>query len=220
MSGQRMLVEATVAIAMLGRFSELRRNLMVDQRRLWSIERAAGSFLVLSFVANLVAVVMFSIRGGADGGSPPSYTFFVWERSFFMAAVVLTAIGFVLLEGHFHNTDGGHILARTGATGYLFAGILLVAAESLMLSAGFEESRVLAPIDIYVVLAFLAQAAIGGALLRSGLVAAWIGWVTIVWNLGCLVVLPMITPSDIYFPILHHLMPLLIGSALLLLRTR
>jgi len=190
---------------------------MIDQR-FWSMQRAAGFFLVLSFVANLAGVLMFSIRGGAGGGTPPSYTFFVWERSFFMAAVVLTAIGFVLLEGPLRKTNG-RVLARTGATAYLFAGILVVAAESLILSMGEEfERRGYPLIVIYVVLAFLAQAAIGGALLQSGLLARWIGWVTILWNLAWLVVLLVITPADIYFPILHHLMPLLIGSALLLRR--
>jgi len=115
-------------------------------RRFWSIERAAGVFLVLGFVANLAGVVMFSIRGG----TLPSHTFLVWERSFLMAAVVLTAIGFVLLEGHFHNTDG-RVLARTGVTAYLFAGILVVAAESLSLSTGVEE-QAFKLIVIYVVL--------------------------------------------------------------------
>jgi hypothetical protein len=189
---------------------------MIDQRS-WSIERAAGFFLVLGFVASLAGVVMFSIRGGPSGGAPPSHTFFVFERGFFMAAVILTAVGFVLLEGHLHNTDG-RVLARTGATAYLFAGILLVAAEALSLSPGFGpgfEQRGYALFVIYVVLAFLAQATIGGALLQSGLVAAWIGWVTIVWNLALLVVLAVITPEDIYFPIAHQIMPLLIGSALL-----
>jgi hypothetical protein len=158
---------------------------------------------------------MFTIRGGASGGTPPSHTFFVFERSFLMAAVILTAIGFVLLEGHFRNIDG-RILARTGATAYSFVGVVLVVAEGLSLSMGEEfEERGYALFIIYVVLAFLAQAAIGGALLQSGLLAAWIGWVTIVWNLALLVVLSVITPEDIYFPIVHHLMPLLIGSALL-----
>ena len=187
---------------------------MIDQRFL-SVERAAGFFLVLGFVASLAAVVMFSIRGGPGGGTPPSHTFFVWERSLFMAAFILTAIGFVLLEGLLHNTDG-RVLARTGATAYLFGGIPLVAAEALSLSLGegFEQ-RGYALIVMCVVLAFLAQAAIGGALLQSGLLATWIGWVTILWNLGLLVMLPVITPEDMYFPIVHHLMPLLIGAALL-----
>jgi hypothetical protein len=185
---------------------------MID-KRFWSIEQAAGGFLVLGFAANLAGVLMFLMRGGPGGGTPPSHTFFMWERSFLLAGVILTAIGFVLLEEHFHNTDG-RVLARTGVTAYLFGGIPLVAAEGLSLSPGFEK-RVFALFFIYVVLAFLAQAAIGGALLQPGLLARWIGWVTIVWNLGWLVVLPVITPEDIYFPILHHLMPLLIGGALL-----
>ena len=44
---------------------------------------------------------------------------------------------------------------------------------------------------------------------------ASIGWVTIVWNLGLLVVLSVITPGDIYYPIAHQIMPLVIGGALL-----
>ena len=184
---------------------------MIDPR-FWRIERAAGLFLVLGFVANLAGVLMFNIRDGTSGSAPPSPAYYVWERGFLMAAIVLTAIGFVLLEGHLHSTDG-RVLARAGATAYLFAGILGVAAEALDLSRTGQNFYPL--IVIYVVLAFLAQAAIGGALHQSGLLAPWISWVTIVWNLAWLVVLPLITPRDIYFPILHHLMPLLIGSALL-----
>ncbi len=155
---------------------------------------------------------MFWIRGGARGGASPSPAYLVWERSFVIAAVVLTAIGFVLFEGHLQDT-GGRILARTGATAYVLVGILVVAAEALSLSLGYEQLYAL--IVIYVVVAFLAQAAIGGAVLQSGLLAAWIGWVTIVWNLAWLVVLPVATPRDIYFPMLHHFIPLLIGSTLL-----
>jgi hypothetical protein len=70
-------------------------------------------------------------------------------------------------------------------------------------------------IVVHVVLAFLGQAAIGGALWQSKLLAPWIGWATILWNLAWLVALPIITPHDIYFPILHGLMPLLIGAPLL-----
>ncbi|MBI5034048.1 MAG: hypothetical protein HZB51_26295 [Chloroflexi bacterium] len=67
---------------------------------------------------------------------------------------------------------------------------------------------------VYVVLAFLSQAVIGGALLQAGWVAGWLGWLTIVWNIAWLIVLPLITPRDIYFPVLHYFLPLLIGIAL------
>jgi hypothetical protein len=184
---------------------------MIDQRS-WSIERAAGSFLVLGFAANLAGVLMFLIRGGTSGGVPPSHAHLVWERSFLMAAVVLTAIGLVLLDGHLQNTDG-RVLARAGATAYLFGGILVVAAEALNLNPG---QNTYALIVIYVVLALLAQATMGGSLLQAGLLPAWIGWVTILWNIAWLAVLPVTSPRDIYFPVLHHVMPLVIGIALLL----
>jgi hypothetical protein len=184
---------------------------MSDQR-LWRTERVAGLFLVLGFVTNCAGVVMFNIRGGVSGGAPPSSEYYQWERGLLIAAVVHTAIGFVLLEEHLRTSDG-RVLARIGATTYLFAGTLGVVAEALDLSG---TGRGLYPlIVVHVVLAFLGQAAIGGALRQARLLAPWIGWATIVWNLACLVVLPVITPRDIYFPILHGLMPLLIGAPLL-----
>jgi hypothetical protein len=117
-----------------------------------------------------------------------------------------------LLEGHLDGT-AGRVLARAGAFAYLLAGVLGVAAEALSLRLGYGQTYPL--IVIYVVMAFLAQVAIGGALLQSGVLAAWLGWATILWNLAWLVVLPVITPRDIYYPVLHHFAPLLIGIALL-----
>jgi hypothetical protein len=187
---------------------------MIDPR-FWSIERATGFVLVLSNVALLPGLIMFWIRDGHRGGPPPSPAYFMWERSFIMAAVVLTAIGFVLLEGYLQDADG-HILARMGATAYMFVGVLVVTAEALSLSLGYKNLYPL--IVTYVVVAFLAQAALGGAVLQSGLLAAWIGWVTIIWNLVWLVVLLIATPHDIYYPALHHAAPLIIGIALLVRR--
>jgi len=184
---------------------------MSDQR-FWRTEHVAGLFLVLGFVTNFAGVVMFNIRGGASGGAPPSHEYYLWERGLFMGAVVLTAIGFVLLEGHL-DTTAGRVLARTGAVAYLFAGILGVTAEAFDLSGTGQNLYPL--FVVHVVLAFLGQAAIGGALWQSRIVAAWISWATILWNLAGLVVLPLVTPRDIYFPILHGLMPLLIGVPLL-----
>jgi hypothetical protein len=130
-----------------------------------------------------------------------------------MSGVVLIAIGFVLLAGAFQNTDG-FVLANIGATAYFFGGVLIVVAEALMLTLGYE--KVVGLVNIYVVMAFLAEAAIGGAIIQSGLLSVWIGWVTILWNIAWLIVLPIISRRDIYYPILHYVMPLVIGIALLL----
>jgi hypothetical protein len=176
------------------------------------LERAAGVFLVLGFVANLVGVVMFTVRDGASGGLPPNADYYVWERSFFLAAVASTAVGFVLFADH-PSLGVGRVLARAGATAYLFGGILGVVAEAMDLTGA--PSGYYPLIVVYVALAFLAQAAIGGGLRQAGLLAPWIGWTTIVWNLAWLFALPLLTPSDIYYPVLHHVAPLLMGGALL-----
>jgi len=160
---------------------------MSDQR-FWRTERVAGLFLVLAFVTNVAGVVMFNIRGGASGGAPPSSEYYQWERGLLMISIVFTAIGFVLLEEHLRTSDG-RVLARTGATTYLFAGILGVVAETLDLSGWGQAFYPL--FVVHVVLAFLGQAAIGGALWQSRIVAAWIslpsfgtwrGWSSYRWS--------------------------------------
>jgi hypothetical protein len=177
----------------------------------WSMHRAAGLLLVFGFAANLAGVVMFSIRAGSLG-LEPTHGFINYERSVIVAAVVLTALGFAVLEGAFRDSRG-HVLARVGATAYLYAGVVLAVAEFLELTLGADTVHGLQ--TMYVVIAFLAQASIGAALLQSRMVAAWIAWAAILWSMGWLLILPAISPSGIYFPGLHHLAPLVIGIALL-----
>jgi hypothetical protein len=176
-----------------------------------SVERGAGSFLLLSVVAVVVGSVMFFLRGGMTTDIPttpsPNYT---WERGFILAAAVLAAIGFMLLEMRLQDS-GGRVLARTGAVAYLFGGILVAVAEALDVSQGHTLTHML--IAVYVILALLAQAAIGGALVQSRLLPAWIGWAAIGWNVLWLVVLPLTSAGDMYYPILHHVAPLVIGIA-------
>ena len=178
----------------------------------FSIQRAAGLLFVLIAVATFPGFMLFWQRRGHRGGPPRSHTHWVVERSSILSGVVLLAIGFMLLESAFRNTDG-FVLANIGASAYFFAGVLLVAAEALMLTLGYD--KVYGLINIYVVMAFLAQAAIGGALVVSGLLPAWIGWTTVVWNLAWLAVLALFARRDMYYPILHYVMPLVIGIALL-----
>jgi hypothetical protein len=184
---------------------------MTDQP-FWTIKSVTGIFLVVGFAANLAGVLMFLYRGGLQGTAPPSAGYYAWERSFLTAAVVLTAIGLVLLESYLQNTPG-HILARVGATTYLFGAVFIVIVEALSLSQGNVNTYPL--VVIYVVLALLAQAVIGAALLQSGLLPAWVGWVAIVWNIAFLAILPITSPRDMYYPFVHHVVPVVIGIVLL-----
>jgi len=178
----------------------------------WTLERTAGLFLVLHIVTTMPGFMLFWLRRGHKGGPPRSHAHWVFERNSILSGVVLTAIGFVLLEVAFQNTDGA-ILANIGATAFFFGGVLVVAAEALMPTLGYE--KVYGLIVVYVVIAFLAEAVIGVAIIQSGLLATWIGWATILWNIACLIILSLFSRRDMYFPILHYIMPLVMGIALL-----
>ncbi len=56
----------------------------------------------------------------------------------------------------------------------------------------------------------------GVALLTAGFLPVWVGWLAIGWNLVWLIVLPFATPRDIYIPVLHHFVPLVVGVLLLM----
>ena len=168
----------------------------------WTIERVAGLMLLLGDIIVFPGLMMFWIRGGHRGGAPRSHAHYVWERGFVMSAVVPTAVGFVLLAGYLQGTNA-FVLANLGATAYLFGGVLVVAAEALSLTLGYE--KVYGPIVVYVIV----------ALLVAGLLAAWVGWAAILVNIVGLIVLLVFSRHDLYFPILHHVAPLLIGLALL-----
>jgi hypothetical protein len=137
------------------------------------------------------------------------------ERGSFMAGMVLSALGFCLLDGRRYR-PGAHVFMRLGVTGYLVGSIIGVVAETLELTS----TAVYPMIVMYVTLAFVSQATIGCALSMSELVPHWIGWATAVWNLGCLAYLVLARPWDVYFPILHLYMPVFIGAALILRRRR
>ena len=177
----------------------------------WSMARAAGLILVLGSVSNFVAVWMFSVRTRALSASAVRHSVFVTERIFIVAAVILTALGFVLLEAALSD-DSSRVLAKLGATAYLIGAMLITTGELLGLNLG-GDVREFGP--VYVVISFLAQACIGGAILLSGIAPTWIGWTALVWSTGWLVLLPVVSPIGIYFPVLHHIVPLVLGVALL-----
>jgi hypothetical protein len=173
--------------------------------------KIAAILLILCFLVFFVGGMLFTGRAIWKWPVAQTPTYLLWERGFVIAAVLLTALGLALLENLLRDA-GDSFIARLGLVTYLIGAIVVVVAETTLISTG---QSAYAQIVFYVVVAFLAQAAFGLSLLQTGLVAGWVGWVTIIWNLGWLVVMPIATPHNIYFPALHHIAPLLIGIALL-----
>jgi hypothetical protein len=173
--------------------------------------RISASLLILCGVVFVVAGLLYTARAiwKWPVGQTPLYL--RWERGLVIAAFMISVLGFVLLEDLLRNT-GDTIFARSALAIYLISAAVLVVAETTFINTG---ALTYPQIVAHVILTFLAQAAFGLALLLIGLLPGWVGWATIIWNLGCLVVVPITHSDDIYFPWLHYVAPLIIGITLL-----
>lgn len=171
-----------------------------------------GWLLILSGLVFAVGGMLYAGRAiwKWPAGSMPTYL--RWERGFVMAAVLTAALGLVLLE-RLLEAAGDQIMAPAGMAIFLIGAALVMVAETFFLS---RQEWIYAPIVVYTVLSFLAQAVFGIAILRTGLLPGWVGWAAILWCLGWLVILPIARPKDMYYPWLHYVAPLLIGISLLL----
>lgn len=176
-----------------------------------SARTAAASLLILCFVVFTFGGVLFMGRAFLKWPIAETSSHLLWERGFVICGVLATVLGLALLEDML-RAAGEPVLSRLGMMTYLFGAVVVVAAETAYLG---KRDWIYPQIVLYVVLAFLAQAAFGASLLQTGLVAGWAGWAAILWNLGWLLVMLIVRPRDIYFPVLHHVAPLIIGIALL-----
>ena len=173
------------------------------------VRRASAALLLLSFALMLIGILLFWIRMGAES-TTATYKF--WERGTITAGTVVAALGFALLEANL-SRDAVSVFARIGIVLIVIGAVFNLLAESDTISgSGWVYARIV----IYVVLTLLGQAAFGAAVLRSGLLSNGVGWFTILWNLAWLVILPILTSKDVYYPVLHMIAPLVIGIALLL----
>jgi hypothetical protein len=187
------------------------RGNVVDAQSLLVERRIAGILLIMCGVVFAVGGILYTERAIWKWPAAQTGSHLIWERGWVVAAALINVLGFVLLESLLGNA-GDAIMARPALTVYVIGTAVLVAAEGSFLN---HQEWVYPQVVLYVVLALLAQAAFGVALLRTGLVPAWAGWATIVWNLGWLAAFTVIRPHDIYYPALHHVAPLIIGIALL-----
>ena len=186
----------------------------MDAQTLLSERRVAAILLIACFVIFLVAGMLFTGRTIWKWPSAQTDTFLRWERGLVIAAILVNVMGFVLLEDLL-RTAGDIMIGRLALATYLIGVVVIVVAETSYLA---NHGWIYPQVVLHVVLAFLAQAAFGAALLRTGLVPGWAGWATIVWNLAWLALFAILRPADIYYPALHHVAPLIIGIVLLLKR--
>ena len=186
----------------------------MERQALLSEQQVTAGLLILSGVVFTVGGILYTGRAILKWPAAETATYLSWERGFVVASVLVNVLGLVLLEALLRDA-GDPVIARLGMVTYLVGAAVIVVAETSFLS---RHEWTYSQVVTYVVLAFVAQAAFGVALLVTGFLPAWVGWATIAWNLGWLVVLPIVSPQEIYFPALHYVTPLLIGIALLLKR--
>ena len=176
-----------------------------------SERQLAAILLIACGLIFTVGGVLFTGRTIWKWPAAQTQEFLYWERGWVMTGLVINVLGLTLLESLL-QAAGGSIAARLALVAYLIGAQVVIAAE---LSYLHNREWVYPQIVLHVVLAFLAQAVFGAALLQTSLIAAWVGWTAIIWNLAWLVILVIASPRNMYFPVPHHVAPLMIGIALL-----
>lgn len=184
-------------------------NTLNPSNQLW-----AGVMLLLSATLTSAGITLWLGRNLYSWSLAGSGAYLGWERGLVMAGMVTALLGLALLA---------RLLDTPSVPAVAIVGVLLVLVGTV-LGLGWEAAEmsrapaIRAQINCYVVLALLGQAALGLALLQSGALAGWIGWFGLLLNLGALLLLPIFSPGDLYYPAIHMLMPLLVGIALLVQR--
>jgi hypothetical protein len=183
----------------------------------WLTARSAtAGLLLVSFALVFAGIIMYNMRVflHAPFGARPGY--YQLERGFIVSGYLALALGLAGLSSLLRQA-GDPLLSDLGLTAFIIGAVVLTLAEvSWLTLAGLPDRLTGALVRIFIVLAFLSHAAYGAALLQTGLLPGWLGWTTVVWNIGWLAVLFRIRHQ--YYPILYLELPLLAGILLLVSR--
>jgi hypothetical protein len=211
-------------------------------RAFWTVDHIAGLVLLLSAISALGAYQYMYVRdkhGPVIFGQPTREWLRLvhdhprpWRAGTisFISAILGTTIGLDLLAIVLrHGGDPGfaEVGLLTFAIGAVFWVIILAARISVDPWAGKELAANSAVPELYepvtrwngtmfvifTILAFAGVMMFGEAILSTSLLPHWLGWATIVYSVLGLLLLAV--TRDV-LPIMHHLMPLVIGIALLL----
>ncbi len=184
--------------------------------RLFPPRQVSGLLLLVAFLLNLGGVVMYT-AGTAYGWVVETPTFHASERALIMGSYVAAALGTAVLEPALGEA-GAAILARLAAITFPMAASVALVMEAVGLDGLWPPALMV----VAVLLLFGAGALLGAAILASRLVPTWVGWAAVVWNVAWPAVLPtlwgvlpMVSPGDLYYPILHGIPLLLISIPLI-----
>lgn len=152
-----------------------------------------------------------------------------WANLLMGAAIVVLLAGLTLLASILES-EGERFLSRLGLVGMVLAAVLWLIFSAFRAAVATTAAQELVATDsmppyyeplvrwcfalffIYAVAGFLALAAFGGAVLRVGLLPAWVGWGAIAFSLATLVAL-LLTGDTL--PAFHYVPPLVMGLILL-----
>ena len=131
--------------------------------------RVAGWLLVIGFVFLVLAAFLYGF-----GTYPWGET---WQHNVLAVGLVLTLFGLAAFQ--LILTDAGdRLLARLGTIAFLVGVVLWLVGEAIALDSGrfiFEFER------DYVVLACVAIAMFGGAIVRTPVLPRWVGHTAMAW---------------------------------------
>jgi len=131
--------------------------------------RVAGSLLVTGFSILVVAAFLYGY-----GAYPAGHA---WQSNALTVGLVLTLLGLAAFQVVL-SESGDRLLARLGTIAYLVGVVVWLVDDALDLAGAgfiFELER------DYVVLACLAIAAFGGAILRTQILPRWVGRAAVAW---------------------------------------
>jgi hypothetical protein len=188
----------------------------IDSKDTWNERLIAASLLLLGFLLAWPAVVIGAPNLGetSDVGRALPFLFDpVWEKYWYAAFPIVTLYGLVILEGVLRRA-GDHIFARLGQVTFTLATVmflLMIVLEKNYLPSGARDVE-----SYFIALAFPAVIAYGVAILRTGVLARWIGVAVVLWTA---VMLVRVFPSN-RGPLFYEPALVLIAIALVVSRSR
>lgn len=209
---------------------------------IWTANHVTGMILALSIIFAPGIALYMRVKdkhGPIIFGQPPHEWLRLvhqhprpwrWATISFICIILTTLFGLGLLAGLLSDA-GDPGFSQVGLLAFAFGALLWIIVLTARLTidpwAGKEMLAKGVVPDIYTalstwngamfaiftILAFAGATAFGAAILATTLLPHWLGWATIAYSLAGLALLAITRDS---LPILHHLMPFVIGIILLL----